>query len=418
MRKNTRVIIFISGVLLLAFGMLGLKEDDKRFQISKGLDIFATLFRDVNLFYVDDVQPEKMVQDGIDAMLKKLDPYTVYYPETKLDEFKMMTTGEYAGIGSVIGMKDDYVVIREPYKGSPSYKAGLLPGDLILAVDGENMKGKNVEYVSSRLKGQPGKEVVLKLQRVGEEKPLEKRVLREVVQVPSVPYYGMLNNEIGYIYFTGFTDKAADDVRSAIMDLKNRGAQSLVLDLRGNGGGLLDQAVEIANFFLPKGSLIVSTKGKMKQWDKEYRTTRNPLLPDMKLAVLIDRASASASEILSGSLQDYDRAVVMIVGFGKFIPFIWNTRIEDRLNAIVDQPLYMSVCQLRRITLGFTRDGINSQFVYLAVGYRRKDNPESQFIKECEPERIILVHVQYTRDTNESARSIFLCQWFIIKISF
>ena len=223
MRKNTRVIIFISGVLLLAFGMLGLKEDDKRFQISKGLDIFATLFRDVNLFYVDDVQPEKMVQDGIDAMLKKLDPYTVYYPETKLDEFKMMTTGEYAGIGSVIGMKDDYVVIREPYKGSPSYKAGLLPGDLILAVDGENMKGKNVEYVSSRLKGQPGKEVVLKLQRVGEEKPLEKRVLREVVQVPSVPYYGMLNNEIGYIYFTGFTDKAADDVRSAIMDLKNRG---------------------------------------------------------------------------------------------------------------------------------------------------------------------------------------------------
>ena len=334
MRKNTRVIIFISGVLLLAFGMLGLKEDDKRFQISKGLDIFATLFRDVNLFYVDDVQPEKMVQDGIDAMLKKLDPYTVYYPETKLDEFKMMTTGEYAGIGSVIGMKDDYVVIREPYKGSPSYKAGLLPGDLILAVDGENMKGKNVEYVSSRLKGQPGKEVVLKLQRVGEEKPLEKRVLREVVQVPSVPYYGMLNNEIGYIYFTGFTDKAADDVRSAIMDLKNRGAQSLVLDLRGNGGGLLDQAVEMANFFLPKGSLIVSTKGKMKQWDKEYRTTRNPLLPDMKLAVLIDRASASASEILSGSLQDYDRAVVIGErSFGKGLvqttrDLVYNTKLK------------------------------------------------------------------------------------------
>ena len=160
MRKNTRVIIFISGVLILAFGMLGLKEDNKRFQISKGLDIFATLFRDVNLFYVDDVQPEKMVQDGIDAMLKKLDPYTVYYPETKLDEFKMMTTGEYAGIGSVIGMKDDYVVIREPYKGSPSYKAGLLPGDLILSIDGENMKGKNVEYVSSRLKGPPGTEAV------------------------------------------------------------------------------------------------------------------------------------------------------------------------------------------------------------------------------------------------------------------
>ena len=274
-------------------------RDNKRFQISKGLDIFATLFRDVNLFYVDDVQPEKMVKDGIDAMLKKLDPYTEFYPESRIDEFKMMTTGEYAGIGSIIGIKGDYVVIREPYRNSPSHKAGLLPGDLILSIDGENMKGKTVEYVSSRLKGQPGKEVVLKVQRVGEDKPMEKRVLREIVQMPSVPYYGMLNDQTGYIYFTSFTDKAADDVRKAIMELKNKGAQSLVLDLRGNGGGLLDQAVEIANFFLPRGSLIVSTKGKMKQWDKEYTTSKNPLLPDMKLAVLIDRASASAAEILS-----------------------------------------------------------------------------------------------------------------------
>ena len=191
-----------------------------------------------------------------------------------------------------------------------------------------------MEYVSSRLKGQPGKEVVLKVQRVGEDKPLEKRVLREVVQVPSVPYYGMLNNEIGYIYFTGFTDKAADDVRSAIMDLKSKGAQSLVLDLRGNGGGLLDQAVEIANFFLPKGSLVVSTKGKMKQWDKEYFTSKNPLLPDMKLAVLIDRTSASASEILSGSLQDYDRAVVIGErSFGKGLvqttrDLVYNTKLK------------------------------------------------------------------------------------------
>ena len=334
MRKNTRVIIIISGVLLLAFGMLGLKEDNKRFQISKGLDIFATLFRDVNLFYVDDVQPEKMVKDGIDAMLKKLDPYTEFYPESRIDEFKMMTTGEYAGIGSIIGIKGDYVVIREPYRNSPSHKAGLLPGDLILSIDGENMKGKTVEYVSSRLKGQPGKEVVLKVQRVGEDKPMEKRVLREIVQMPSVPYYGMLNDQTGYIYFTSFTDKAADDVRKAIMELKNKGAQSLVLDLRGNGGGLLDQAVEIANFFLPRGSLIVSTKGKMKQWDKEYTTSKNPLLPDMKLAVLIDRASASAAEILSGSLQDYDRAVVLGErSFGKGLvqttrDLVYNTKLK------------------------------------------------------------------------------------------
>lgn len=334
MRKNTRVIIFISGVLLLAFGALSLKEDDKRFQISKGLDVFATLFRDVNLFYVDDVQPEKMVQDGIDAMLKKLDPYTVFYPESKIDEFKMMTTGEYAGIGSIIGVKGDYVVIREPYRNSPSNKAGLLPGDLILAIDGENMKGKTVEYVSSRLKGQPGKEVVLKVQRIGEDKPMEKRVLREIVQMPSVPYHGMLNDQTGYIYFTSFTDKSADDVRKAIMELKNKGAQSLVLDLRGNGGGLLDQAVEIASFFLPRGSLIVSTKGKMKQWDKEYKTTKNPLLLDMKLTVLIDRASASAAEILSGALQDYDRAVVLGErSFGKGLvqttrDLVYNTKLK------------------------------------------------------------------------------------------
>lgn len=334
MRKNTRIIIFISGVLLLAFGALSLKEDDKRFQISKGLDIFATLFRDVNLFYVDDVQPEKMVKDGIDAMLKKLDPYTEFYPESRMDEFKMMTTGEYAGIGSIIGVKGDYVVIREPYKNSPSNKAGLLPGDLILAIDGENMKGKTVEYVSSRLKGQPGKEVVLKVQRIGEDKPMEKRVLREIVQMPSVPYHGMLNDQTGYIYFTSFTDKSADDVRKAIMELKNKGAQSLVLDLRGNGGGLLDQAVEIASFFLPRGSLIVSTKGKMKQWDKEYKTTKNPLLPDMKLTVLIDRASASAAEILSGALQDYDRAVVLGErSFGKGLvqttrDLVYNTKLK------------------------------------------------------------------------------------------
>lgn len=334
MRKNTRVIILISGVLLLAFGALSLKEDDKRFQISKGLDIFATLFRDVNLFYVDDVQPEKMVKDGIDAMLKKLDPYTEFYPESRMDEFKMMTTGEYAGIGSIIGVKGDYVVIREPYRNSPSNKAGLLPGDLILSIDGENMKSKTVEYVSSRLKGQPGKEVVLKVQRIGEDKPMEKRVLREIVQMPSVPYHGMLNDQTGYIYFTSFTDKSADDVRKAIMELKNKGAQSLVLDLRGNGGGLLDQAVEIASFFLPRGSLVVSTKGKMKQWDKEYKTTKNPLLPDMKLTVLIDRASASAAEILSGALQDYDRAVVLGErSFGKGLvqttrDLVYNTKLK------------------------------------------------------------------------------------------
>lgn len=336
MKRRTRAIILISGLVVVALGALSLKEDDKRFQISKGLNIFATLFRDVNTFYVDEMDPEKMVQTGIDAMLKSLDPYTVYYPESKMEEFNMMTTGEYAGIGAIIGMRPDkeYVIIREPYEGTPSHKAGLLPGDAILEIDGESMKGKNTEFVSSRLKGKPGEEVVLKIARAGEKKPLEKHLKREVVQMPCVPYYGMLNNEIGYICFTGFIDKSAEEVRTAIMELRGKGMRSLVLDLRGNGGGLLDQAVEIANYFLPRGSLVVSTKGKMKQWDKEYYATKNPLLPDMKVAVLIDRGSASASEILSGSLQDYDRAV--IVGersFGKGLvqttrDLVYNTKLK------------------------------------------------------------------------------------------
>lgn len=334
MNKNTRIVLSILGVFILTLGILSLKEDEKRFEVSKGLNIFATLFRDVNLFYVDEIEPEKLVQTGIDAMLKSLDPYTVYYPESKMDEFKMMTTGAYAGIGSVISMKDDYVVIREPYRNSPADRAGLLPGDLILSIDGMDMKGKNTEFVSQHLKGQPGKEVTIKIKRLGVEKPMELKVVRENVQLPSVPYYGMFNDKIGYIYFTSFTDKSAEDVRRAIMDLKQKGAESLVLDLRGNGGGLLDQAVEIANYFLPRNTLVVNTKGKIKQWDKEYFTSNNPIVPDMKLAVLIDRSSASASEILSGSLQDYDRAV--IVGersFGKGLvqttrDLVYNTKLK------------------------------------------------------------------------------------------
>jgi carboxyl-terminal processing protease len=303
--------MIVLGAFLLALGMLSLTEDKSRFGISKGLDIFATLFREVNLMYVDEIQPEKMVQDGIDAMLKNLDPYTVFYPESRMDEFKMMMTGEYAGIGAIIRQREEYVVIWEPYKDSPSHKAGLLPGDKILSVDGEEMKGKSVEFVSSRLKGQPGKELVLKLKRVGEEKPVEKRLVREVVQLPTIPYHGMIDSTTGYIYFASFTDKAAENVRQAILDLKGKGAGALILDIRGNGGGLLDQSVEIANFFLPRGTLVVSTRGKVKQWDKEYRTPSNPIVPEMKVAVLIDRASASASEILSGTLQDYDRAVII-----------------------------------------------------------------------------------------------------------
>lgn len=311
MKKRRIFLLFTVSALFIVFGTAALKSDDKNFEISKHLNIYATLFRDVNMFYVDEINPGDLVTKSINAMLKSLDPYTVYYPESEMEDVKLMTTGEYAGIGAIISKKGDQVIIREPYKNSPAAKAGLLPGDIILTIDGNSVKGKDVEDVSTMLKGQPGKEITIRVQREFEAKPLEKKAVREKIQLPSVPWYGMVNSATGYIYLTSFTDKSASDVRKAIIDLKNQGARSLILDLRGNSGGLLDQAVEIVNFFVPKGSKVVNTKGKVKQWDKEYIANNNPIVPDMPLAVLIDRGSASASEIVSGALQDLDRAVII-----------------------------------------------------------------------------------------------------------
>lgn len=309
--KKRNILITAVAIIVVAIGVTALKSDDRSFEISKQLNIYASLFRDVNLFYVDEVDPGDLVTKGIHSMLKNLDPYTVYYPESEMEDVKLMTTGEYAGIGSVISQKGDKVIIREPYKGSPADKAGLLPGDVILSIDGNSIKGKATTDVSEMLKGQPGKEILIRVQREGEAKPLDKKAIREKIQLPSVPYFGMVNDTTGYIYLNSFTDKAAADVRSALITLKNKGAKAMILDLRGNSGGLLDQAVEICNFFLPKDSKVVDTRGKVKQWDKEYVATKNPIAPDMPLTVLIDHGSASASEIVSGALQDYDRAVLI-----------------------------------------------------------------------------------------------------------
>ncbi|MDE5611673.1 MAG: S41 family peptidase [Odoribacter sp.] len=309
---KTKKILFIAvTAIAVTCGLTALRNDDKSFEISKHLNIYATLFRDINMFYVDETNPGDLVTTSIKSMLKSLDPYTVYYPESEMEDVKLMTTGEYAGIGSVISKKGDHVIIREPYKNSPATKAGLLPGDIILSIDGNSTKGKDTEDVSTMLKGQPGKEITIKVQREYEDKPLEKKAIREKIQIPSVPFFGLVNDSTGYIYLTSFTDKSANDVRTAIIELKNKGAKSLILDLRGNSGGLLDQAVEIVNFFVPKNSKVVSTRGKVKQWDKEYNAEKNPIAPDMPLAVLIDRGSASASEIVSGALQDLDRAVLV-----------------------------------------------------------------------------------------------------------
>lgn len=309
--KTKKILLAAITCIGIICGLTALKTDDKSFEISKHLNIYATLFRDVNMFYVDEINPGDLVTTSIKSMLKSLDPYTVYYPESEMEDVKLMTTGEYAGIGAIISKKGNQVIIREPYKNSPAAKAGLLPGDVIIAIDGNSTKGKNTEDVSTMLKGQPGKEITIKIHREFQEKPLEKKAIREKIQIPSVPFAGLVNDTTAYIYLTSFTDKSAADVRKSIIDLKNKGAKSLILDLRGNSGGLLDQAVDIVNYFVPKDSKVVDTKGKVKQWDKEYKATKNPIAPDMPLVVLIDRGSASASEIVSGALQDLDRAVLI-----------------------------------------------------------------------------------------------------------
>ena len=301
-------------VVAVAGGLLSFKDDDDRnFQIVKNLDVFNSLFKELDLFYVDTIDAEKVIGTGIEAMLQQLDPYTVYYPESQTEELKMMTTGKYAGIGSVIRFHKgkNRVVIAEPYENLPAAKVGLKPGDIILDIDGVDMLGKSTSEVSDKLRGEAGTSFLLRVQRPGTTEPLEFKVTRENIQTPTIPYYGIVGDGIGYIYLTSFTENCSRDVRRAFIDLKQQGITSLVLDLRGNPGGLMSEAVEILNMFLPKGLEVLSTKGKMKQAASVTKTTKEPLDTQMPLAVLVDGESASASEIVAGSLQDLDRAVIV-----------------------------------------------------------------------------------------------------------
>ena len=269
------------------------------------------MFRELNLFYVDEIDPGDLVKKSMDAMLKSLDPYTTYISESEIEDFKLMTTGEYAGIGALISKHKDEVIIAEPYEGFPAYKAGLKAGDVMLEINGTSTVDKSTDDVSNLLKGQPNVPLTIKIKRPGVKKTMEKKLVREKIQLKSVPYYGMVTDSIGYIHLNQFTNKSAGEVKNALKELKEQNAKSIVLDLRGNPGGLLDQAIDITNLFVNKGEEIVSTKGKVSKWDKSYKATKNPLDAEIPIAVLVNRGSASASEIVSGAIQDLDRGVVL-----------------------------------------------------------------------------------------------------------
>jgi len=291
--------------------MLSFTVADNYFEISKHIEIFTSLYRELNVYYVDETQPGELMKAGIDAMLASLDPYTVYYPESKIEDSRFMTTGQYGGIGSLIQTIDGEVTISEPYEGYAAAKAGLIAGDIIMLIDGKSIKDKNQEEISEILKGQPGTSLEITVKR-GDLEPFIVKIEREEVKIPDVPFFGMLDDKTGYIKLNGFTQTASSEVRSAFKDLKEKqGMKQLILDLRGNGGGLLKEAVNIVNFFVPKGTEIVSTKGKIEDWNKTHSALNEPLDGEIPLVVIVDGSSASASEIVSGALQDLDRAVVI-----------------------------------------------------------------------------------------------------------
>jgi carboxyl-terminal processing protease len=321
-------LLIIAGI---STGFL-INQETRDFRIAKNLDIFFSLFRELNTFYVDEINPDKVIKSGIDNMLKTLDPYTVYYPESDVDEVTFMTTGKYGGIGSLVREGVDYVVVSLVYKGFPADLAGIKPGDLLKKVDGVSLKGFTKVQVSEKLKGNPGTTINVTIERNGNEKDYSLK--REKIVVPPVPYYGMIDSKTGYIRFTNFTENCVADVKNALVSLKSNNPQQIILDLRGNPGGLLTEAVEIVNLFVGPGNEVVSTKGKVKQFDEEFKTTKAAFDEKIPLAVIINRSSASAAEIVAGAIQDLDRGV--IVGqrsYGKGLvqitrPVSYNTQLK------------------------------------------------------------------------------------------
>lgn len=283
------------------------------FEITKNLEVFNDIYKQLDLFYVDTLSADTVVRWAIDGMLRQVDPFTVYYADDNMDDLRTMATGKYAGIGAYIRYhkKEERTVISEPYEGSPAQRAGLKAGDVVLSVDGTDVKGMPVDKVSEMLRGQAGTELKVIVKRYGEPKPLTFELVRKNIQLPQVPYYGEVRPGVGYIYLTGFTEGAAREVRHALTELKDKGLKALILDLRSNPGGSLQEAVDLAGLFLPKGSKVVYTQGKLASANRTYYTTKEPLDEQVPLAVLVDGGTASSAEIVAGTLQDYDRAVIV-----------------------------------------------------------------------------------------------------------
>ncbi len=308
-----RIFLLMIGALGSLLPAMAQETQDHDFETSKNLEIFNAIYRNLDMAYVDTLSAGQTIGTGIQAMLQSLDPYTVYYPAEKVNELKSTLTGKYAGIGALIryNSKLKRVVVDEPYQDTPAAEAGLKKGDIILSIDDTTMTDKDVSYVSSHLRGDAGTTFLLKIQRPSTGKILQKRITRRAIQFPSIPYYGLRKNGVGYINLNSFTEDCSRDFRRAFIDLKQKGMKALVIDLRGNGGGLLSEAVSIVNMFVPNGKTIVKTIGKLKRGNHEYRTTVEPIDTVMPVVVMVNGETASASEITSGSLQDFDRAVIL-----------------------------------------------------------------------------------------------------------
>jgi carboxyl-terminal processing protease len=329
-RYKWPVLLALMTVVAVAFR----EPTERYFEVAKSLDIFATLFKEVNAYYVDDVEPQKLIRKGIDGMLQSLDPYTDYIPEDELESFRISTTGQYGGIGALIGIVNKKTVITHPYRTFPAFRSGIKVGDELIAIDGKNVQGKSTSEVSSLLKGQAKTEVEVKVRRAGKKDDIVFKIKREKISISNVTYYNLVDTEIGYIKLDDFTSGASREVFEALLELKEKGAKKIILDLRDNPGGLLHEAVNIVSLFVPKGMEVVSTKGKAEEWNKKYNTLNMPADTEIPMVVLTSGGSASAAEIVAGSLQDYDRAV--LIGektFGKGLvqttrPLSYNAQLK------------------------------------------------------------------------------------------